>query len=58
MEDNKNCWTTLHFNVDGLSLELGFSTARYVQRERQQRFYDRHKTHARFKRLQRYEDQP
>lgn len=29
---------------------------RYVQRERQQRFYERHKTHARFKRLQRHEE--
>ncbi|CAK9037222.1 Uncharacterized protein SCF082_LOCUS22061 [Durusdinium trenchii] len=28
----------------------------YVQRERQQRFYERHKTHARFKRLQRHEE--
>ncbi|CAJ1360753.1 unnamed protein product [Effrenium voratum] len=28
----------------------------YVQRERQKKYYERHKTHARFKRLRRYEE--
>ena len=38
------------------SLGLFGRLGRYVQRERQQRFYERHKTHARFKRLQRHEE--